>query len=150
MTDVNFSDLLNAQVDSVERPKSFPIGGYDSIITGHEMLKSAQKETPFVRFSCKLLGPQEDVDTDLFEEAGGLEALVARKAIRLDFYFTTDAMYRLREFLEDTLELNCAGRPFDAVIPETTNVAFTAMIKHDAGSKPGEVYMNIGSTAKAA
>ena len=150
MTEVNFGELLNVQVDTVERPKSFPIGSYDAIVTGHEMGKSPQKETPFVRFWCKLLGTQEDVDDELFEDAGGVEALAARKPIKLDFYLTADAMYRLREFLEDSLDLSCSGRTFDVVIPEATNVSFTASITHDAGSKPGEVYMNIGSTALAA
>lgn len=150
MSEVNFGELLNVQVDSVERPKSFPINSYDTIIASYEYGKSSQKETPFVRFWCKLLGPQEDVDEELFEEAGGLEALAARKPIKLDFYLTDGAMYRLREFLEDTLDLSCSGRTFDSVIPEAVNVSFTATIKHDAGNKPGEVYMNIADTAKAA
>ena len=150
MTEVNFAELLSVQVDTVERPKSFPIGSYDAIVVSHEMGKSSQKETPFVRFWCKLLGTQEDVDEELFEDAGGLEELAARKPIKLDFYLTTDAMYRLREFLEDSLDLSCQGRTFDVVIPEATNVSFTAGIIHDAGKKPGEVYMNIDSHAKAA
>ena len=150
MSEVNFSELLTTQVDTAERPKSFPIGDYNALITGHEFGKSSQKETPFVRFMCKLLSPLESVDEELFEEAGGMEALNARKPIRLDFYITPDALYRLREFLEDSLELSCSGRSFDEVIPEATNVSFVANIKHDAGQKPGEVYMNIDSTAKAA
>ena len=150
MTEVNFNDLLKKQIDTVERPKNFPINNYDAIIAGHEHLKSSQKETPFVRFWCKLLGPQEDVDADLFEEAGGLEALAARKPIKYDFYITEAALPRLREFLEDSLCLNCEGRNFDTVIPESTNVALTVTIKHDAGTKPGDFWMNISDSAKAA
>lgn len=149
MTEVHFGELLGIQVDTVERPKSFPIGPYNAIVASHEYGKSSQKETPYVRFWCKLLGPLEGVDEELFEEAGGLEALAARKPIKLDFYLTADAMYRLREFLEDSLDLNCSGRTFDVVIPEATNVSFIADITHDVGTKPGEVYMNIRSTAKA-
>lgn len=150
MTEVNFADLLNVQVDTAERPKSFPIGNYQAIIAGHEFGTSSRKGTPFVRFFCKLVGPSEDVDEEIFEEVGGMEALQARKPLRLDFYLTGDAMYRLREFLEDSLELQCAGRSFDEVIPEATNVTFTATIAHDAGQKPGEVYMNISDYAIAA
>ena len=150
MTEVNFADLLNVQVDTAERPKSFPVGNYQAIIAGHEFGTSSKKGTPYVRFWCKLTGPNEDVDEDDFETAGGMEALQARKPIKLDFYLTGDGMYRLREFLEDSLELQCAGRSFDEVIPEATNVTFTATIKHDAGQKVGETYMNIDDYGIAA
>ncbi len=150
MSEVDFSALLNKQVDTTERPKSFPVGNYQAVIAGHEFGTSTKKGTPFVRFFCKLTGPGEDVDEEIFEEVGGMGALQARKPLRLDFYLTDDAMYRLREFLEDSLELQCAGRSFDEVIPEATNVSFTATIKHDAGTKPGETYMNIDDYAVAA
>ena len=150
MAEVNFAELLSIQVESAERPKSFPIGDYNTIVAGHEFGTSSQKGTPYVRFNIKLLGPLEGVDEELFEEAGGMEALNARKPLRLDFYLTPDAMYRLREFLEESLDLSCAGRAFDEVIPEATNVSFVSSVKHDAGNKPGEVYMNINDTASVA
>ncbi len=150
MTEVNFSELLSVQVESVERPKSFPVGHYEAIVAGHEMGKSSQKETPFVRFQVKLIGPAEDVDEDLFDEAGGMEALRERKPIPLTFYLTKDAMFRLREFLENTMELSCAARNFDEVIPETTNVALKVHIAHRAGQKEGEFYMDLDDHMAAA
>ncbi len=148
MSEVNFGELLNVQVETAERPKVFPEGTYDTLVTGHEMGTSSQKGTPFVKFQCKLIGPKE-VEDELFEEAGGMEGLNKRKPLALTFYLTTDAMYRLREFLEDTLELSCSGRTFDVVIPEATNVSFISTIKHSPGSKPGDTYMNIDDTAVA-
>lgn len=143
MTEVNFSELLNVQVDSVERPKSFPVGNYEAIIAGHEMGKSSQKETPYVRFNVKLIGPTEDVDDDLFEAAGGMEALRERKPVPLTFYLTRDALYRLREFLENGLELSCSGKNFDEVIPDSTNVSLLVHISHRAGQKEGEFFMEL-------
>ncbi len=150
MTEVNFSDLLNVQVQTAERPKSFPIGDYNAIVTGYEFGKSRNKETPYVQFNVTLLGPLESVDDELFEDAGGMEALNARKPLRHIFYITPGALFILRKFMENSLDLNCDGRTFDEVIPEATNVPLVANIKHDAGQEPGEVYMKIDSTAKAA
>lgn len=143
MAEVNFSELLTVQVDSVERPKSFPVGNYEAIIAGHEMGKSSQKETPYVRFNVKLVGPSEDVDEDLFEAAGGMEALRERRPIPLTFYLTKDALYRLREFLENGLQLSCSGKNFDEVIPDSTNVALSVHVAHRAGQKEGEFYMDL-------
>ncbi len=150
MSEVNFQELLAKQVDSVERPKAFPIGSYDAIIAGHEHGKSSKKETHYVRFWCKLIGTREDVDNEDFEAAGGLEALTARKPIKLDFYVTDAALWRLTEFLQESLDLNCAGRTIDAVIPESTNASLIVSIIHEAGTKQGDVFMNIDDTAKAA
>lgn len=150
MTEVNFNELLSVQVDSVERPKSFPVGHYEAVVAGHEMGKSSQKETPYVRFQIKLIGPSEDVDEELFDDAGGMEALRERRPVPLTFYLTPDAMFRLRKFLEDTMELNCSGRNFDEVIPETANGALKVHIAHRAGQKEGEFFMDLDDHMAAA
>jgi hypothetical protein len=149
MPPVNFAVLLGQQVDSAERPPTFPIGPYDSVVTGHEFGTSPKKQTPFVGFNVKLLSPREGVDEELFEVAGGVEKLSARRELRYDFYLTPDAMYRLREFLELGLGMESAGRAFDEMIPETTNAPFIAIVVHNPGSREGEVYMNIGTYAAA-
>lgn len=149
-SDVDFKALLGVQVQSVERPKNFPVGHYQSVIAASEFGESSQKQTPYVRFQIKLLGPGEDVDEELFEEAGGMEALRDRKTLPLTFYLTKDAMYRLREFLEDGLGLSCSGRNFDEVIPESMNVSLSVHVSHRAGQKEGEFYMELNDYMKAA
>jgi len=150
MTEVNFNALLSVQIDSVERPKNFPVGHYESLVASYEFGKSSQKETPYARFQIKLLGPSEDVDEDLFEAAGGMEALRERKPVPMTFYLTKDALYRLREFLENGLALSCSGRNFDEVIPESANVPLTVHVSHRAGQKEGEFYMDLDDYMKAA
>ena len=51
MPDVNFGELLGVQVDSAERPKTFPTGNYSAVVIGHETGTSSKKGTPFVRFN---------------------------------------------------------------------------------------------------
>ena len=149
MSETNFEELLARQVDSVERPKLYPIGNYSAIIASHEFGKSSKKETPFVKFDVKLVGAGNDVDEEMFEEAGGNEGLNKKKPLALYFYLTPDALFRLRLFLENTLALDCASRPFDAMIPETANCSLTASCKHQAGQKEGEFYMFIDDTSVA-
>ena len=146
MPEVNFADLLNVQVDSVERPPVFPAGPYSAIVAAHEFGTSSKKGTPYCRYGIKLISPQEGVNQELFEEAGGMEKLADRKNMNLDFYLTPDAYYRLREFLENTLEINCSGSSFDTKIPEAVNQPLTIEIDHRAGEKPGERWMNIADT----
>ena len=149
MTDVDFKELLSTQIESAERPKNFPVGHYDAVVAAHEIGKSSQKETPFVRFPIKLVGPGEDVDAELFEEAGGMEALRERKPVPMTFYLTKDALFRLREFLENGLALDCGGRNFDEVIPETVNMPLVVHVSHRAGRKEGEFFMELDDYLKA-
>ena len=146
---VNFKDLLGVQVDSAERPVNFPVGQYDAIVMNYEFGESAQKGTPFCQFNIKLTAPREDVDDDQFEAAGGMEKLNARAPLRLTFYVTDNALYRLREFLENTMELPKEGRNFDEVIPEAANLPLVVTIKHRAGQKEGEFFMEIADHAPA-
>ena len=150
MGDVNFNELLSVQVESAERPKNFPIGHYESVVQSHEMKESSQKGTPFVRFWVKLIGPGEDVEDEPFQEAGGMDALRERKPLWMDYYITKDALYRLREFLQDGLGLSCEGRNFDEVIPESTNAPLTVHVRHRAGQKEGEFFMDLDDYMKAA
>lgn len=150
MPDVDFKALLDVQVDSVERPPTFPAGSYNAVVVAYEYGTSSKKGTPYCRFEIRLSSPQEGVDPDLFEEAGGMEKLADRKNMNLDFYLTNDAKYRLRKFLENTLEINCSGSTFDQKIPEAVNTPFTAEISHDKGEKEGEWWMRIADTSRAA
>ena len=43
MADVNFSELLSVQLGNFERPKAFPVGPYDAIISGYDLLTSSKK-----------------------------------------------------------------------------------------------------------
>lgn len=146
MTDAtpDFTSLLNAPVDSAERPKPLPTGTYTFVIKGHGFDKSKNKQTPFVRFMCSPVAPGEDVDT------AALPDNWQTKEMRLDFYLTQDAMFRLREFLEN-LGMNTSGRPFSQVIPETTNATFLGTVVHKFNQqKPNEPpFAEIDSVARA-
>lgn len=147
MNDVtNFEALLNKPLDSFEAPKPLPAGSYSALIEKFEFGKSKNKETPYVRFFVK---PTEglDVDAEAIAEAGGFEG----KALRLDFFLTPDAMFRLTKFADEHLGLDIAGRPTGEIIQEAVGCPLTIVVAHETSTRDASVvYANIAQTAKAA
>ncbi len=144
----NFTELMNKPVEDAEKPKPAPAGTYLATIIKHEFGTSAKKGTPYLRFDFKLVAATDDVDEDLLEEVGGQEFL-DKKSMRSEFYLTDDAMYRLREFLEEALELNISGRNFDDVVPETLNQQVLVSVAHSLSEDGKTTYANIDGFAKA-
>ena len=140
---VDFTTILNKQVDSVERPKPLPAGTYTFVVVRHEFGLSAKKQTPQVEFACRPMAPGADVDAALLPP--GWQS----RETGVTFYLTDAALFRLREFLEQ-LGLRTQGRPFSEVIPETTNSQFLGTVTHDVSQRNNkDVFANISSTAPA-
>lgn len=141
----NFNAILDKQVESAERPKPMPTGTYTFIVKSHTFDESSQKKTPFVRFMCSPMAPGEDVDPAALAEIENWN----QKEMKLDFYLTDDAIYRLREFAEQC-GIGISGRTFADIIPELTNTQFLGEVGHEISKKnPEEVYANIVNTAAA-
>lgn len=143
---VDFTKLLEKQVDSVEAPKPLPVGSYKALVGKHKFDKSAKKQTDFVRFDIKPIEALEDVDQEELEKAGGLAAM-QKVTLRQDYYLTEDALYRLRKFLEENCRLSCEGRSFQEVIPETENAEIIVQLKHRLSEDGQSKYMEIGTIA---
>lgn len=139
---VNFNDVLNTPVDSIEPPKPMPMGSYIWLVRRHELGESAQKKTPQVTFYCTPVQAMDDVDRSMLPENWN------QKERRLTFYLTPDSLFRLTDFLGH-LGLNTKGRTIGACIPETTNQQFIGTVVHSPGQRdPSKIYDNIESTAK--
>lgn len=144
MTTANFSAILSQKVEETERPKPLPAGNYVSTIVKHEFGESSQKKTPYVRFWIRPNSPMDDVDQELLAQVKNWNS----KEFRLDFYLTEDAMFRLREFLEKTLQLNTSGMAYSDLIPSTTGMMLIATFGHDINGD--SIYATIQDTAAAA
>lgn len=139
----DFAALLNVNADDIQPPKPLPPGPYTFIVKSHDFGESQQKKTPFVRFIVKPVAPGAGVDTSLLPEGW------QEKEMRLDYYLTQDAMFRLKDFLEH-LRLNISGRTIASVIPETINQQFIGNVAHKISEKDKKsVFANIDSTAAA-
>lgn len=99
----DFNALLDADPTSFERPPTLPEGEYLAVIKGSEFGKSAQKQTPYVRFHYSILQALESVPQEALADVD-----LGKAKMRDDFYITEDAMFRLREFFEiiDAVESN--------------------------------------------
>ena len=93
---MDFNELLDKQIDSVERPPAKPPGTYLLRVTKMpEQKKSREKETPGLEFTFAYVKALADVDPDMLE---GFD--LSKGTLRDTFWLTDDSIFRLREFLE--------------------------------------------------
>jgi hypothetical protein len=147
----DFSNLQRP-AKSVERPKTIPAGTFIFTVLGYTTGESAQKKTPKIEFTVRPTQALDDVDEAELAEFGGMEAL-QRKTMRLIFYTTDDALFRLTDFLVDDLGLD-AELDILQLLPEAVHQSFAGNVTHSlvAPQKPGDepwVRAEIGSTAPA-
>jgi len=140
---VDFNALLSTKVEETQKPKPMPVGTYVSSITRHEFGESKNKKTPYVRFFHKPLSPMPDVDTEALNALPNWQD----KEFRNDFYLTDDAMFRLRDFLENSLKMPVAGMTYSEMIPATTGMSCLVKIKHEINGE--DIFATIESTAAA-
>jgi hypothetical protein len=143
----NYNSLLDKTVGSAERPKAVPLGIYRGIITEMAFDVSAKKKTPYVRYSVKPLQVVSGVDPELFQAAGGADRLSKMK-LGLDFYLTEDAMWRLREFLEESLRIDCTTRSFKEAIPYAVNQTITFVMDVQVSDDGKASYNQVKSVLK--
>lgn len=121
-----FDAILDTPATEVERPKPLPVGTYDTVIKGMpEHGESAQKKTPFVRFTHQIVAAHEDVDAAELEAMGG----IADKTIRNTYYTTPTSLYRLTDFLE-ALGLDMEGKSIRQLLDETPNAEVRILVAH--------------------
>jgi hypothetical protein len=100
-----FESILDTPSVDVSRPKPIPHGHYLAMVKGQPNFGTAKTGTQFVEFSMQPLEADEDVDpedlqTSLTKGNGDVISLSDR-SLRLTFYLTDDAIWRLRKFLTD-------------------------------------------------
>lgn len=148
--DPNFSDILDMQSSEIERPKPAPAGTYSCVVSGlPEHGLSAKKKTPFVMFLLKPTSARDDVDADELEEAltsaDGSTKKLGDLTFRATYYTTPDAMWRLKEFLDD------CGIPDDGTIrqriDQAPNKEVLATIRHEASSDGKAMFAQLAGTA---
>lgn len=91
---LNWSDLANTKVGSVERPPIKPAGHYVAVINGRgENGQSAKKGTLFITFPIMLTEGLNDVSESELTASGGLPF-----NSELTFYLTPNSIWRFTEF----------------------------------------------------
>ena len=142
----NFASILDEAPTEIDRPKPIPTGTYLCRVQGTLTYdKSSKKGTPFVQFTLKPISAEEDVDEEDLAEMGGLD----NKTLRLTFYLTEDAVYRLDEFHEhcgiDLSEERSRKMRNDDVIGQS----FRGFVKQKPSKDGTRMYSNIERTLPA-
>ncbi len=142
MSEVNFENLLSQPTDEVEKPKPLPAGTYQFAIVEHIFDTSSKKGTPYVRFMLSPIAAGEDVDEDLLAGVNNWQA----KKMKFDCFLTEDAIWRLKDFLENA-GINTSGRTFAECVPEAMGAFVSGFVKHDINGE--DTYANIDKVTAA-
>ena len=109
----DLDSLLETSADSIEPPKALPAGTYVLQIGQHSFGESSQKKTPYVEYSAVPVDHDEDVDTEELEEFQNWR----EKNLRLRFYLSPAALFRVKQFLE-IVGLDTSGKSLKELIPQ--------------------------------
>lgn len=141
----SFQDILNKPASQIERPKPYPVGTYLFLVEGQPNIKEnvGKNKNTVVEYTLRFLQPAEDVDQQALMEMGGVQG----KTLKLGFWVTDDAVYRLKEFLVDHLGIPESGS-LREMLPQAAGQQVYGVIRHRTSEDGQQVYSEIASTAK--
>lgn len=148
MSSPSFSAILDQTVTEVVRPKPIPVGTYTCIVDGVPKLDKTKSADPtdVIEFTLKPVQAGADVDQAALQEALNGKTLSDVK-LRLTFYGTEAAIYRLDAFLIEHLGVE-PGTSRKEMVAQAPGRQVLATVVH-AASKDGQaIYANVGSTAR--
>jgi hypothetical protein len=140
---MNFNDLLSQPAHDIQEPKAVPPGHYTAIIIRQEFGKSTRKQTDYCRYIIKPISAQPDVDAKALMDS----PLTEETTLRLDYFITANAVYRLRDFLINVIGLP-DSKPLNELIPQAVNSTVMIEVSHQLNDK-GKAFANISDVARA-
>lgn len=144
MSGINFRDLLAKPADKIKRPMPLPAGTYRGIIKSKAFDVSRNKGTPFVRLTLQPTMAEADIAPEDLLEADGVTPInIASKTLRIDFYITDDASFRILD-LANSLQIPTEGRSLGEVIEDLpNNNVLMSVVQQASTTNPEEVFNNV-------
>lgn len=141
----NFADILKKRASDVEAPKPLPVGTYICLVTAlPEFAKMGKNETDVANYTLRVIQAGEDVDPDAYREATkGRETV----QIKHRFFLTEDAIYRLKNFLVDDLQIEEDGKTLGELIQESAGRQVRVSLKHRPSQDGTQIYSEVSGTA---
>lgn len=103
----SMSNILDRPASEIKAPPPIPVGTYLCVVKGLPRYDKSRKQTDFIEFTAEIQSPLDDVDK---EELAKIEGGIRGKSIKLTYYLTEDAAWRLKKFLEDCgFDMNAEG-----------------------------------------
>lgn len=148
MNTPQFSSVLDRPSSTIDRPKPLPVGTYLCSVKGLPRIdKSSKKQTEFSEYTLQILQPLDDVDTEALEAMGGWQG----KTVRATFYHTEDAVWRLKKFLVEDLQIeedeDGVEKTIRRMMQEVAGRQVLVNMRHRASEDGQAVYAEVGSTA---
>jgi hypothetical protein len=149
----SFESILDTPADAVERPKPLPAGTYAAIVRGMpEHGVSAQKKTPFVKFTYALTDAFDDVDEDeltaLLTDKDGKVQPITEKSIKDTYYTTPDSLFRLTDALE-SMGIDLTNKTIRAALDETPNCSINVVVSHRTPEGSDQIFAEVKRIMKA-
>lgn len=145
----NFTDILNKPAEQIEKPKPTPVGTYLCIVDGPHKQREIN-DKPVIDINLKTMQAQDDVDQSALAESGG----VGKRIQNTFFLVNNDGQenaFPLKNFLENTLGIEAAGKSLSQMLSEAPGKQLLATVKHEIYTdKAGEpqIAVRLGGTAK--
>lgn len=130
----DFNDVLNLRVDQVEKPKARPTGTYMAVVQGlpkHKKVtpKAGGDDMDVVTFVLKRTG---EVQVDRPEDMEAHPPVSEWSSMTHDIFVHTEGgQYALRQFLENTLGMDVAGKTFKELLAEAGGKQLLVKTKHE-------------------
>lgn len=150
---MNFNDVLNTKVDSIERPPLIPIGTYRAVVKKIPSLETSNDgKFDFVDFSLQLVEAQDDVDQDDLKFFGGLNNTYTRHRFLFNKEDDTAfkrTLFNLKRFLIDHLQIESdPEKDLKESLNASVNMPCMVFMKWRADKNDPEIqYSEIGKTA---
>lgn len=152
-TATSFESILDTPADDVKRPVPLPAGTYSAIVKGlPEHGVSAQKKTPFVRFTYAITSAFDDVDEDeltaILTDKDGNVGAITEKSIKDTYYTTPDSLYRLTDALE-AMGIDLNDKTVRAALDETPNCEINIVVSHRTPEGSDQIFAEVKRIMKA-
>lgn len=149
---VDFASIASKKVEDVERPPLPPVGTYRfRVMKVPESTKSQDEQWEFVRFNCRAIEPQDNVDLEGYK--GDPHNIMLSKT----FVFNTQdevafetTLFNLTQFCEKHLRCTEAGMSIAEMLNASVNSEFLGDVRwqQDKRDQSGETFnAEIGRTA---
>lgn len=141
----NFTEILQQQSSTIERPKPLPVGTYLTIVQGpptHSQV--GEKQTDALDFTLAVMAPQTDVDQVKLLEMGGAQG----KTIRHRLFVTDDSRWRLKQFLVEHLAIEEGSKTLGELLAEAPGKQCYVTLRHRPAQDGSTVYAEVASTAR--
>lgn len=146
----DFTAFLDQQGGQGIKPKPLPIEIYPGIVAGYEYGDNNKNHTPYCRYQLKLTGwPQSIPDSSRVQlDAEGREHLIdiSKRNLRVDYFLTDEAKYRLDEFLK-TCGLDPRSGKYSELCPQVVGCQVSVEVKqylnpntNEVGNQAGRVF----------